>query len=191
MDRAIDETIAELEAEAKLLRTERDAALADLERIGALFTDRELEIRLLRRERRLLIDMDKAKSGILGRMLNGGRITEAMFGEAQRLQVEVLKLHWEASGGIVLPEGTPCQCLLCAPKRDLQPGGMTRSHHDDPQSFGAVLPCGHPDCRQPNCPTAGENYRRSLDNKAGLLHGDPDSMDEVTARHNAEPEKEN
>lgn len=98
-------------------------ALRELEGVIA---EREQEIRLLRRERRLLVDLDIVKSQIIGGLLMGAEVRTSNLKEVERLQKEVLRLHLEARGGILLPEGVACQCLLCAPKRDLGPVKMDR-----------------------------------------------------------------
>lgn len=83
-------------------------------------TERETEIRFLRRERRLLIDQDQARCRVMQGVINGA-VRAADIQDVQRLGNEILALHLEASGGIERPNGSPCQCVLCAPRRDLKP----------------------------------------------------------------------
>lgn len=97
-----------------------DKAMREAAAQDTILTDRELEIRLLRRERRLLVDLDIVKSNVIAGLLSG-EVRQSHLGEIARLQAEVLKLHFEARSGVLLPEGVSCGCLLCAPKRDLRP----------------------------------------------------------------------
>jgi hypothetical protein len=81
-------------------------------------TERETEIRFLRRERRLLIDQDQARCRVLQGVL-GGAVRASEIQDVERIGKDLLALHLEASGGIERPNGSPCQCILCAPRRDL------------------------------------------------------------------------
>lgn len=142
-----------------------DAAYADLLR---LLTDRELEIRLLRRERRLLIDMDQGKARLTTGLLSG-RPNREDLEFVQRTQGAIEGLHQEAAGGVARPDGSACACLLCAPRRDLRKPAeeVAWTHQNDAANFGNVLPCGDPACRHPDCPSG---YAVS----AGMGPGIPD-----------------
>jgi hypothetical protein len=85
-------------------------------------TERETEIRFLRRERRLLIDQDQARCRVLQGVI-AGAVRAVDIQDVQRLGNEILALHLEASEGIERPNGSPCQCILCAPRRDLRQQG--------------------------------------------------------------------
>jgi hypothetical protein len=82
-------------------------------------TERETEIRFLRRERRLLIDQDQARCRVLQGVLSAGAVRASDVQDVDRIGKAILALHLEASGGIERPNGSPCQCILCAPRRDL------------------------------------------------------------------------
>jgi|ERR1051325_5223828 hypothetical protein len=95
-----------------------------------VIADRTSEIRLLRRERQLLIDLDKARANLAAGMFHG-EVQQSVLDEIDRCQAGVLALHAEARGGVLLPDGVPCGCLLCAPKRAL--GGT------EPYDLGASI----------------------------------------------------
>lgn len=147
------------EASREVLRLAEEAAA--LRR--ALLPARVFEIALLRRERELLIVLEKERAGVLDSVLNHGQVRASQLDRLADIMVAIQALHQEARGGVLLPEGVPCRCLLCAPEGGGQgeagapvasPREIAWSHQDDPEHFGQVLPCGDPECRQPNCPTA-------------------------------------
>lgn len=128
----------------------------------------EAEIALLRRERELLIILEKERAGVLDSVLNHGQVRASQLDRLADIMVAIQALHQEARGGVLLPEGVPCRCLLCRPGpfvvegRPQLPQEIVWSHKDDPAT-GLCLPCGDPECRQPNCPTAQENAVAALD----------------------------
>lgn len=75
------------------------------------------EVKLLRAERELLIDTDRARCRVLGSLLETGGVVADDVEEIDRLGRELVKLHGNPDGS------KPCVCLLCHPE-DV-PGGHT------------------------------------------------------------------
>lgn len=77
--------------------------------------EREAEIALLRRERELLIVLEKERACVLDSVLNRGQVRASQLDRLADIMVAIQALHQEARGGVLLPEGVPCRCLLCRP----------------------------------------------------------------------------
>lgn len=68
------------------------------------------EVKLLRAERSLLIDTDRARCRVLASLLDGAGIVADDVEEIDRLSRELLKLHGSPDGS------KPCSCRLCRPE---------------------------------------------------------------------------
>lgn|GEM_PF-5777777 len=129
----------------------------------------EAENALLRRERALLIELEKARTRILASIFNtGGGCSAEDVRQVGELLIAVEAIHLEASGGVQRPEGVPCACVLCRPENRrmdqkaaraalMDPGGPTvedcaccasTEPADDPGEFYRPWVtcgvCGHP-----------------------------------------------
>lgn len=72
---------------------------------------------LLRRERALLIELEKARTRILASIFEtGGGCSAEDVRQVGELLMAVEALHLEASGGVQRPGGVPCACVLCRPE---------------------------------------------------------------------------
>lgn len=99
------------------LEAERRAALKGWEGTIPPRLDLEHEISLLRRERALLIELEKARTRILASIFNtGGGCSSEDVRQVGELLIAVAALHLEASGGVQRPAGAPCACVLCRPE---------------------------------------------------------------------------
>ena len=76
----------------------------------------EAENVLLRRERALLIELEKVRCGIIGAVAEGREVDPQLFRSVSRLNDALAALHLEASGGVQRPDGVPCACVLCRPE---------------------------------------------------------------------------
>ncbi len=74
---------------------------------------------LLRRERALLIELEKVRCQIISYVAEGRPIASPVFRKVGELNDAMAALHLEASGGIQRPEGVPCACVLCRPEGSL------------------------------------------------------------------------
>jgi hypothetical protein len=74
------------------------------------------EVKLLRAERELLIDTDRARCRVLGSLLETGGVVADDVEEIDRLARELVKLHGNPDGS------KPCTCLLCRPDAKLGDG---------------------------------------------------------------------
>jgi hypothetical protein len=93
------------------------------------------EVKLLRAERALLIDTDRARCRVLGSLLDGAGVVVADVEEIDRLSKELMKLHGN-------PRGGPCTCLLCQPKTEIgqdetRPSGQNEVVGDGEDHTGA------------------------------------------------------
>lgn len=122
-NRHLADNVAELEGALAREKESRAAAvggaLEGFRKAQATIAEREDEIRFLRRERKLLIDLEKTRSNILGSLFASGMAQTDDVNFVHETNGEMVKLHLEASGGILRPEGSPCRCVLCEPRRDL------------------------------------------------------------------------
>lgn len=71
------------------------------------------ERNLLRRERSLLVELDKARCTVMQGLM-GGTVFESALVRVMELGDQIIALHHEALGVELLP-GTPCPCILCRP----------------------------------------------------------------------------
>jgi hypothetical protein len=75
------------------------------------------EVKLLRAERELLIDTDRARCRVLGSLLETGGVVADDVEEIDRLARELMKLHGNPDGS------KPCACRLCRPEtQDMDSG---------------------------------------------------------------------
>ena len=91
-----------------------------LEESDAVRLDYFGEIALLRRERALLIELDKTRGAIIAGLLSGA-VPAVLAERVAELNAALFALHLEARGGVHLPDGAPCGCLLCAPRVAIDP----------------------------------------------------------------------
>lgn len=71
---------------------------------------------LLRRERALLIELEKARTRILASIFDtGGGCSAEDVRQVGELMMSIEAIHLEASGGVQRPEGVACACVLCRP----------------------------------------------------------------------------
>lgn len=95
-----------------------DGLLRDAERI---IDQSSRENALLRRERALLIELEKARTRILASIFDtGGGCSAEDVRQVGELLMSIEALHLEASGGVQRPEGVGCACVLCRPEGALQ-----------------------------------------------------------------------
>lgn len=102
------------------LAGEVQAQKFDQERVRAAFQElvdeRTAENALLRRERALLIELEKARTRILASIFDtGGGCSAEDVRQVGELLMSIEAIHLEASGGVRRPEGVPCACVLCRP----------------------------------------------------------------------------
>lgn len=83
------------------------------------------EIALLRRERALLIELEKTRTRILAMIFERGALPwpwqlapDLKILESTVAEIEAL--HLEASEGVERPPGVGCACVLCRPEGDLR-----------------------------------------------------------------------
>ncbi len=153
------------------------------EMVRRLLATREDEIRLLRRERKLLIDLEKTRSNILGSLFSSGMAQTEDVNFVHETNAAMLALHLEASGGIVRPEGSPCRCVLCEPRRDLSPRAeLADAQRGFLESFKGALT------------DAAVNYLKDVPPGAPMLDGpeeiEPPEVFDEAHRHTCEDEPE-
>lgn len=73
------------------------------------------EVKLLREERSLLIDTDRARCRVLASLLDGVGVVASDVEEIDRLSRELLKLHGSPDGS------KPCSCCLCHVGAEAEP----------------------------------------------------------------------
>lgn len=111
------------------------------------------EIALLRRERALLVDLEKARCEIISAFAEGREVPSRLFRAVGRLNDAVAAVHLEASGGIERPPGSACACILCR---------EYRSEHDQKQVGEEVQLVGSPP--EETCTACGED-RETFDGR--------------------------
>jgi hypothetical protein len=89
-----------------------EALCPEILRLAGRVEELEAENALLRRERALLVDLEKARAGIINGLLHGA-VQASLVEDVGRLNAEIAAVHLEASGGIERPPGSACACILC------------------------------------------------------------------------------
>lgn len=139
-------------------RADRTGIWMDAELIGFPEASREVlrlagETALLRRERALLIELEKARTRILASIFEtGGGCSAEDVRQVGELLMAVEAIHLEASGGVQRPDGVPCACVLC------RPGGVMTLADVDRLASGEApeVVLGPPDLTIGTCTACGE-----------------------------------
>lgn len=111
--------------QARLSQDDRNPLVRLADRIWGELNRRDgrriAQIALLRRERALLIEVEKARTRILASIFEtGGGCSAEDVRQVGELLMAVEALHLEASGGVQRPEGVGCACVLCRPEGRLE-----------------------------------------------------------------------
>lgn len=96
---------------------DRHGYVTRIEELEERLDRQEAENALLRRERALLVDLEKARAAIINGLLYGA-VPASVVEDVARLNAAVAALHLEASGGIERPPGSACACILCRSEED-------------------------------------------------------------------------
>lgn len=110
----MEEAAVERDGRMRLLE---DAEVETADSAMRALAGRDAETALLRRERALLIELEKTRTRILASIFEtGGGCSAEDVRHVGELLMAVEALHMEASGGVERPPGVGCACVLCRPE---------------------------------------------------------------------------